>query len=81
MAFPRRFQPTVSDHASVRWISLVHGGEHLIEAIRAEILAEGREAWVAKGVASVTCPSLRVTIVAKDGAVVTIHAGNDGARI
>lgn len=47
MQFPRLFEPTVSDHAVVRWLEAVRGID--IEAVRAEILDQGREQWAAQG--------------------------------
>lgn len=70
MRFPRRFAPTVTDHAVLRWIERVRGVD--LDQVRAEILAQGREQWVAEGVASVKLPELGVVLVARDGVVVTV---------
>lgn len=79
MAFPRRFVPTVSDHAVLRWIERVHGVD--LEAVREQILDQGREAWLAQGAVSVQVPELKVTLIAKDGCVVTVRPGSKGARL
>lgn len=75
MAFPRRFEPTVSDHAVVRWLERVRGID--IEAVRAEILDQGREQWAAEGAVYVRVPALGVSLVAEQGRIITIvpHAG------
>ncbi|CAN5612076.1 hypothetical protein BH10PSE5_BH10PSE5_01480 [soil metagenome] len=70
MAFPRRFQPTVSDHAVVRWLERVRGVD--IEAIRAEILDQGRGQWAAEGAVYVRVPDLGVSLVADQGRILTI---------
>ena len=70
MPFPRLFKPTVSDHAVVRWLEIVRGLN--IEAIRAEILDQGREEWAAKGAVYVRVPELDVSLVAEQGRVISI---------
>lgn len=70
MSFPLRFAPTVSDHAVIRWLERVR--EFDIEAVREEILDQGRDAWVAQGAVIVRVPALRVSLVAQDGRVITV---------
>lgn len=70
MPFPRRFEPTVSDHAVVRWLERVQHFD--IEAVRGEILDQGRDAWVAQGAVIVRVPALGISLVAQDGRVITV---------
>jgi hypothetical protein len=70
MKFPRIFNPTVSDHAVVRWLEIVRGLD--IDAVRAEILDQGREDWAAKGAVYVRVPDLDVSLVAEQGRVISI---------
>lgn len=71
MSFPRRFKPVVTDHALVRWLERVHGMD--LDKIREQILDHGRDAWVAQGAVKVHVPSLKITLVAIEGRVVTIN--------
>lgn len=70
MSFPRIFEPTVSDHAVVRWLERVRGVD--IEAVRAEILDQGRGQWAAEGAVYVRVPDLGISLVAEHGRIVTI---------
>lgn len=70
MRFPRRFDPKVTDHAVLRWIERVRGVD--LEEVRGEILDQGREHWIATGVASLKLPTLGVVLVVRDGVVVTV---------
>jgi hypothetical protein len=71
MRFPRRFTPKVTDHAVLRWIERVRGVD--LALVREEILAQGREQWIAEGVASVKLPALRVVLVIREGVVITVR--------
>lgn len=79
MAFPRRFQPKVSDHAMLCWIERVLGLD--LDQVREQILAQGREEWVAQGAMSVQVPHLKVTLIVRDGTVVTVNRGSTRARL
>ncbi len=70
MAFPELFEPKVSDHAVVRWLERFHGFD--VEAVRGEILGGDRRAWVAQGAWYVRVPALEVSLVAREGKVITI---------
>lgn len=70
MSFPRRFEPTVSDHAVIRWLERVQAVD--IEAVRQQILDQGRDDWVAQGAVIVRVPALGVSLVAQDGRVITV---------
>lgn len=72
MGFPRRFVPTVTDHAVVRWMERVLDVD--VDAIREQILEQGRDSWIAQGAVSVQIPELKVTLVAKDGTVITVKS-------
>ena len=78
MRFPRRFTPKVTDHAVLRWIERVDGVD--LAKVRAAILAQGREQWIAAGVASVTLPDLGVSLVVRNGVVVTVKPTGGTAR-
>lgn len=68
--FPKRFQPEITDHAVVRWLEHVHGLN--TADVRREILGEHRGDWLASGPFKLRVPRLRVSLVVKDGVVVTI---------
>ena len=70
MTFPRRFEPVVTDHAVVRWLERVQHFD--IEAVRAEILDHGRDAWVAQGAVTVRVPDLGISLIAQDGRVISV---------
>ncbi len=70
MAFPERFEPKVTDHAVVRWLERFHGFD--VDQIRAEVLGGDRRSWVAQGAWYVRVPMLDVSLVARQGTVITI---------
>jgi len=81
MSFPKRFEPHVTDHAVVRWLEHVHGLD--ARDVRREILGENRGDWVAEGTLMIHVPRLRVSLVNRDGAVVTVltHDGKEGRYV
>lgn len=70
MKFPKRFTPRVTDAACARWLQHVQQVD--LDAVRQEILAEGREDWIAQGPLMLHVPRLRVSLVAQDGVVITV---------
>lgn len=81
MRFPKRFEPHVTDHAVVRWLEHVHGLD--AADVRREILGENRGDWIAEGSLMVHVPRLRLSLVTRDGAVVTIlsHDRKEGRYV
>lgn len=79
--FPKRFEPHVTDHAVVRWLEHVHGLD--LADVRREILGEHRGDWVAQGSLMIHVPRLRVSLVANDGAIVTVltHDNKEGRYV
>lgn len=80
-AFPKRFEPHVSDHAVVRWLEHVHGLD--AADVRREILGEHRGDWVSQGSLMIQVPRLRVTLLNRDGVVVTVlpHHTKEGRYV